>query len=118
MGPSGQLQDSSQTHAAFANAVFSSELKDRYTAPVCSRPGLVRQPTKTRHSLYKRLQHAQLTISLSFFIGKARTVLEAGFALKTHGSLVNGFTPLRAGLAGFFFNFKFKAPATLKEPFL
>ena len=78
----------------------------------------MRQPTQTRHSLYKRLQHAQLTISLSFFIGKARTVLEAGFALKTHGSLVNGFTPLRAGLAGFFFNFKFKAPATLKEPFL
>merc|ERR1719355_88597 len=44
-------------------------------------------------------------------------VLDAGFALNTHGSFVKGFTPLRAGLAGVFFNFKFKAPANLKAPF-
>merc|ERR1719436_2089621 len=60
---------------------------------------------------------SQLTISLNFFIGKARTVLLAGFALKTHGSFVKGFTPLRAGRAGFFLSFMFKAPASLKEPF-
>merc|ERR1712072_1140715 len=50
-------------------------------------------------------------------MGRARTVLLAGFALKTHGSLVRGFTPLRAGRAGFFFSFRFNAPASLKEPF-
>merc|ERR1711908_239023 len=58
----------------------------------------------------------QLIISLSFFIGKHLTVLLAGLALKTHGSLVNGLTPLRAGRAGFFFNFMFKRPAILNEP--
>merc|ERR1712025_1049540 len=50
-------------------------------------------------------------------MGRARTVFEAGLALKTHGSLVKGFTPLRAGRAGFFLSFKFKAPASLKDPF-
>merc|ERR1719409_1300944 len=66
----------------------------------------------------KRIQStSQLTISLSFFIGRARTVLEAGLALKTHGSLVKGFTPLRAGWAGFFLSFRLRAPANLKEPF-
>merc|ERR550537_668728 len=59
----------------------------------------------------------QLIIALSFFIGKAFTVFEAGLALNTHGSLVKGFTPLRAGFAGVFFNFKFKEPQNLKEPF-
>merc|ERR1711879_10379 len=49
-------------------------------------------------------------------MGNAFTVLDAGLALKTHGSLVKGFTPLRAGVAGFFFNFKFNAPASLKDP--
>ena len=32
-------------------------------------------------------------------------VLDTAFALKKQGSLVNGFTPLRAGVVGFFFNF-------------
>merc|ERR1719247_2473918 len=59
----------------------------------------------------------QLIISLSFFIGKARTVLLAGFALKTHGSFVKGLTPFRAGLAGFFLSFMFNAPASLNDPF-
>merc|ERR1719230_1209263 len=58
----------------------------------------------------------QFTISLSFFTAKARTVLEAGLALKTHGSLVNGLTPLRAACAGFFFSFRLRAPHNLKEP--
>merc|ERR1719238_70154 len=62
-------------------------------------------------------QHAQLTISFSFFIGRARTVLEAGLALKVHGSLVKGFTPLRAAVAGFFFSLRFRAPASLNWPF-
>merc|ERR1719421_529189 len=56
------------------------------------------------------------SITLSFFIGKQRTVLEAGFALKTHGSLVKGLMPLRAFVAGLFFNFIFSMPAILKEP--
>merc|ERR1712182_126872 len=56
------------------------------------------------------------SIVLSFFIGRQRTVFEAGFALKTHGSLVKGFTPLRAFVAGLFFSFMFSMPATLKEP--
>merc|ERR1719240_1664858 len=59
----------------------------------------------------------QLIIALSFFIGRALTVFEAGFALKTHGSLVKGLTPLRAARAGFFLSLRFKAPASLKEPF-
>ena len=57
-----------------------------------------------------------MIISLSFFMGKAFTVFEAGLALKTQGSLVKGLTPLRAGVAGFFFYFKFNAPARLKGP--
>merc|ERR1719378_257295 len=56
-------------------------------------------------------------MSFNFFIGSALTVFEAGLALKTHGSFVNGFTPFRAGVAGFFLSFKFNAPAILKEPF-
>merc|ERR1712146_559429 len=59
----------------------------------------------------------QLIISFNFFIGKARTVLDAGLALNTQGSLVKGFPPLRAGRAGFVFSFRFKAPPTLNAPF-
>merc|ERR1719436_1363508 len=46
-------------------------------------------------------QQSQLTISLNFFMGNALTVLDAGLALNTQGSFVNGFTPFRAGVAGF-----------------
>merc|ERR1719198_90691 len=63
------------------------------------------------------LDDAQLIASFNFFIANTRTVLEAGLALKTHGSLVKGLTPLRAGVAGFFFNFMFIMPASLKAPF-
>merc|ERR1719446_1720364 len=56
------------------------------------------------------------SISLSFFIAKHFTVFEAGFALKTHGSLVKGLMPLRAFVAGLFFSFMFSMPASLKEP--
>merc|ERR1711879_531941 len=59
---------------------------------------------------------SQFTRSFIFFRGRALTVLDAGFALKTHGSFVKGFTPFRAGLAGFCLSFKFSAPANLKEP--
>merc|ERR1719356_1441422 len=59
----------------------------------------------------------KLSISFNFFIANVLTVFEAGLALKTHGSFVNGFTPLRAGVAGFFLSFMFKAPASLKDPF-
>ena len=47
----------------------------------------------------------KFTASDKFFIARTRTVLDAGFALKTQGSLVTKFTPLRAGVASFFFNF-------------
>merc|ERR1719379_2839355 len=66
--------------------------------------------------LKRELQPPQLIISLSFFIGRARTVFDAGFALKTQGSFVKGFTPLRAGVAGFFFSFKLSAPPSLNLP--
>merc|ERR1719208_481947 len=64
----------------------------------------------------RHVKALQLTISLNFFIGSTRTVLLAGLALKTHGSLVKGLTPFRAGCAGFFLSFMFSAPASLKEP--
>merc|ERR1740127_429635 len=61
-------------------------------------------------------QHPLQSISLSFFIAKHFTVFEAGFALKTQGSLVKGLTPLRAFVAGLFFSFMLSMPAILKEP--
>ena len=93
----------------------------------CSRGILVRPPTRSQMAVKPPtlklqavcnvvLKPDQLTISLNFFIGSARTVLDAGFALKTQGSLVKGFTPFLAGDAGFFFSFKFNAPASLNEP--
>merc|ERR1719162_1054302 len=57
-----------------------------------------------------RLKQAQFTISLNFFIGRQRTVLLAGFALKTQGSLVNGLTPFLAAVAGFFLSFMLRTP--------
>merc|ERR1712100_762939 len=58
------------------------------------------------------------SISLSFFIGRQRTVFEAGFALKTQGSLVKGLMPFFAFVAGLFFNFMLSIPAILKDPHL
>merc|ERR1712110_991002 len=81
-----------------------------------SHMGLMGPPTATQERL-RYTEPPQLIISLSFFMGRARTVLLAGFALKTHGSLVKGFMPLRAGRAGFFFSLRFNAPASLKDPF-
>ena len=45
------------------------------------------------------------------------TPLLAGLALKTHGSLVKGFAPLQAFVAGFFFNFMLSDPPSLNLPF-
>merc|ERR1712187_571925 len=59
----------------------------------------------------------QLKDSFIFFMASALTVFEAGLALKTQGSLVNGLMPFFAGVAGFFFNFKFSIPPSLKFPF-
>merc|ERR1719326_2000922 len=56
-------------------------------------------------------------MSFNFFIGYTFTVLEAGFALKTQGSLVKGFTPFRAGLAGLIFSLRLRALPSLKLPF-
>merc|ERR1719210_3255145 len=59
---------------------------------------------------------SQLTAFFNFFIARTLTVFDAGLALKTQGSLVNGLTPLRAGVAGFFLSFMFNTPPSLKEP--
>merc|ERR1719273_2243542 len=64
--------------------------------------------------IYRRC--AQLSDSLNFLRGSTFTVCDLGFALKTHGSLVKGFTPLRAGTAGFILSFMLSTPANLKEP--
>merc|ERR1712070_891112 len=92
--------------------------------------------TKRPHQcdLYRRLQEAQrdrppklhgcaehlkiqFKASFNFFMASALTVFEAGFALKTQGSFVKGLMPFFAGVAFFFFNFKFNMPASLKFPF-
>merc|ERR1719478_283245 len=69
---------------------------------------------RTSHSHMCRM--SVQSISLSFFIGRQRTVFEAGFALNTHGSLVKGLIPLGAFVAGLFFSFMLSMPAILKEP--
>eukprot|EP00448_Togula_jolla_P029435 CAMPEP_0170622162 /NCGR_PEP_ID=MMETSP0224-20130122/28980_1 /TAXON_ID=285029 /ORGANISM="Togula jolla, Strain CCCM 725" /LENGTH=99 /DNA_ID=CAMNT_0010948455 /DNA_START=52 /DNA_END=348 /DNA_ORIENTATION=+ len=58
----------------------------------------------------------QLTASFSFFRGRARTVCDAGFALKMQGSFVKGLMPFLALVAGFFFSFMLSIPASLKLP--
>merc|ERR1719321_690968 len=58
----------------------------------------------------------QLINSFSFFMGSALTVFDAGFALKTQGSFVNGFTPFLAFVAGLTFSFKLGIPASLNDP--
>merc|ERR1712216_782561 len=90
--------------------------------------------TKRPCDLHRRLQEAQrdrppklhgyakhlkiqFKASFNFLMASALTVFEAGLALKTQGSLVNGLMPFFAGVAGFFFNFKFNMPASLKFPF-
>merc|ERR1719333_2012214 len=80
--------------------------------------GLVGPPTTAKHN-WKILQEKcilQLTISFNFFIGMAFTVFDAGFALKTQGSFVKGFTPLRAFVAGLTFSFSMSIPAKLNFP--
>merc|ERR1711918_231186 len=77
---------------------------------------LARPPTKATWSVMHHLK-IQFKASFNFFMANARTVFDAGLALKTQGSLVKGLTPFLAGVAGFFFNFKFNIPANLKLPF-
>merc|ERR1719359_2104424 len=77
---------------------------------------LARPPTKASWTCAKHL-NAQFKASFNFFMASALTVFEAGLALKTQGSLVNGLMPFFAGVAGFFFNFKLSMPANLKFPF-
>merc|ERR1740117_2143696 len=62
-------------------------------------------------------RNAQFNDSLNFFIAYTFTVLEAGLALKTQGSLVKGLMPFFAAVAGFFFNFMLSMPPNLKLPF-
>merc|ERR1712113_779193 len=76
-----------------------------------------RDPNKYLRTENTIFEITQLIKFLNFLRGRTFTVFEAGFALNTHGSFVKGFTPLRAGFARVFFNFKFKAPQNLKEPF-
>merc|ERR1740127_417220 len=82
---------------------------------------MVRPPTAAQKTLKPaiptiRHRQTQLTISLNFFMGNAFTVLEAGLALKTQGSLVKGLIPFLAALAGFFLSFKLSAPPSLNFP--
>merc|ERR1719326_2846070 len=77
---------------------------------------LARPPTKVSWRCANHLK-VQFKATFSFFMASALTVLEAGLALNTQGSLVNGLMPFLAGVAGFFFNFKFSMPASLKLPF-
>merc|ERR1711939_560352 len=74
---------------------------------------------ETAHQFSECAHHlkTQFSASFSFFMASALTVFEAGLALKTQGSLVNGLMPFFAGVAGFFFSFKFSMPASLKLPF-
>ena len=48
---------------------------------------------------------------LRAFSGSARTFFEAGFALKTIFSPVNGFVPSRSLVAGFLMTFSLSSPA-------
>merc|ERR1719446_1508548 len=68
-------------------------------------------------NLHAQHLKTQFKASFNFFMARALTVFEAGLALKTQGSLVNGLMPFFAGVAGFFFNFRFNMPPSLKLPF-
>merc|ERR550532_122665 len=87
------------------------------TGSICDWQDCCETAHKQSRKIIKVHQIPQLMASFNFFIGKTRTVLLAGLALKTHGSLVKGLMPLRAGLAGFFFNFMLSTPPNLKAPF-
>ena len=65
--------------------------------------------------LHTCAQHLKVRFkaTFDFFVASALTVFEAGFTLKTQGSLVNGFMPFFAAKAAFSFNFKFNMPASL-----
>ena len=60
----------------------------------------------------------QFTMFLRFLSGMTRTFLLAGFALNIIFSPVNGFTPSRAFVAGFFTTFIFARPGSVKRPWL
>merc|ERR1719150_79458 len=99
-------------------AHFKSEARTTRIHLACTH--LAPEPGRSAHhgprhtSNYTRC--AQLSDSLNFFSGSTLTVCDFGFALKTHGSLVKGFTPLRAGTAGLILSFMLSTPANLKEP--
>merc|ERR1712151_1370852 len=80
----------------------------------CEKTRRDRPPKLHRCAIHLKLQ---FKATFSFFMASALTVFEAGLALNTQGSLVNGLMPFLAGVAGFFFNFKFNMPASLKFPF-
>src|SRR5580698_9314545 len=58
----------------------------------------------------------QFTNSLSVFNAAMRTFLLAGFALNIIFSPLNGLTPSRAFVAGFFTTFIFKRPGSVNKP--
>ena len=64
-----------------------------------------------------RSRLAQERASLIALMGRARTDLLAGLALKTIGSPVKGFLPSRSLVAGFFTTRNFAKPGTVKMPF-
>src|ERR1700683_4678234 len=58
----------------------------------------------------------ELTIAFRLLRGTARTFLLAGLALNVIFSPVNGLTPSRALVAGFFTTFSFSRPGSVKSP--
>ena len=57
-----------------------------------------------------------MTISLSFFIGMAMTVFDAGFPSLTFTFFVTGFNTFRGFVAGLCFSFKWSISAKMKDP--
>ena len=63
-----------------------------------------------------RIPH-RFTASLKFFTAGTRTVImDVGYVLKTQGSVVCGFTPVRASVASFVFNLDTSMPTSLDKP--
>src|SRR6476646_4408917 len=56
------------------------------------------------------------TASFAAFTGRTLSILRAGFALKTVGSLVNGLMPVRSLVAGFLMTMNLAKPGSRNSP--
>lgn len=100
-------------HNTFGNSTFcrnasqeKKQLNKKLRAQVwtCAR--------QTKRSSQAMNQFTFQIANLPFFGWPPNTVLPAGLAVKMHGHLVKGFTPLRAGVASFFLSFMVRTPPT------